>query len=63
MALQPARGPKRQRLQEEYSEVLAGVRAQQTSEETLTQRLTEYVERVDTDMVRRNFLAHAIHVP
>lgn len=55
MALQPARGPKRQRLQEEYSEVLAGVRAQQTSEETLAQRLTEYVERVDTDMVRRDF--------
>lgn len=54
MALQPARGPKRRRLQEEYSEVLAGVRAQQTSEETLAQRLTEYVERVDTDMVRGN---------
>lgn len=51
MALQPARGPKRRRLQEEYSEVLAGVRTQQTSEETLAQRLTEYVERVDTDMV------------
>ena len=57
MALQPARGPKRRRLQEEYTEVLAGVRAQETSEDTLAQRLTKYVERVDTDMVRYSCIA------
>ena len=51
MSLQPARGPKRRRLQEENEEVLAGVRRDEVSEETLAQRLTEYVERVDTDMV------------
>ena len=51
MSLAPARGPKRRRLQEEHAGVLAAVLSEETSEDTLAQRLREYVERVDTDMV------------
>ena len=58
MSLAPARGPKRRRLQEEHADVLAGVLSEETSEDTLAQRLREYVERVDTDMVRNNGVLH-----
>jgi hypothetical protein len=44
-------GPKRRRL-EQAEDILAPVRRGETGEATLAQRLTEYVERIDTDMVR-----------
>ena len=47
----PARGQKRKRLEDE-NHILGGVKREETREETLVQRLTEHVERIDTDMVR-----------
>ena len=47
----PARGQKRKRLEDE-NHILGGVTREETREETLVQRLTEHVERIDTDMVR-----------
>ena len=47
----PARGQKRKRL-EDQNQILGGVQREETREDTLVQRLTEHVERIDTDMVR-----------
>ena len=47
----PARGQKRKRLEDE-NHILGGVKTEETREDTLVQRLTEHVERIDTDMVR-----------
>ena len=44
-------GPKRRRLEGD-EDILGPVRRAETGEATLAQRLTEYVERIDTDMVR-----------
>lgn len=44
-------GPKRRRLEQD-EDILEGVRRAETVEGTLAQRLTQYVERIDTDMVR-----------
>ena len=44
-------GPKRRRLEEE-NDILSPVKRREVEESTLAQRLTEYVERIDTDMVR-----------
>lgn len=44
-------GPKRRRLEED-EDILGAVRRGETVEGTLAQRLTQYVERIDTDMVR-----------
>ena len=52
MAEQPARGQKRRRLEAEHADVLTGVKDDTVGEEDLVRRLTDYVERVDTDMVR-----------
>lgn len=49
-------GPKRRRLEEE-NDILALVKRREVEESTLVQRLTEYVERIDTDMVR-TFVRH-----
>ena len=43
-------GPKRRRLQED-NDILGPVQRQEVQESTLAQRLNEYVERIDTDMV------------
>ena len=43
-------GPKRRRLQED-NDILGPVQRQEVQEATLMQRLNEYVERIDTDMV------------
>jgi uncharacterized protein (DUF4213/DUF364 family) len=43
-------GPKRRRLESE-SDILSAVQRQEVVEATLVQRLTEHVERIDTDMV------------
>ena len=43
-------GPKRRRLQED-NDILGPVQRQEVQEATLVQRLNEYVERIDTDMV------------
>ena len=43
-------GPKRRRLQED-NDILGPVQQQEVQEATLVQRLSEYVERIDTDMV------------
>lgn len=50
MAQAPAVGSKRRRLQAE-EDILEPVTRGETVEATLAQRLTEYVERIDTDMV------------
>ena len=50
MARAPAVGSKRRRLQAE-EDILEPVNRGETVEATLAQRLTEYVERIDTDMV------------
>ena len=50
MAQAPAVGNKRRRLQAE-EDILGPVTRGETVEATLAQRLTEYVERIDTDMV------------
>ena len=50
MAQAPAVGSKRRRLQAE-DDILEPVTRGETVEATLAQRLTEYVERIDTDMV------------
>lgn len=50
MAQAPAVGNKRRCLQEE-EDILEPVARGETVEATLAQRLTEYVERIDTDMV------------
>lgn len=47
-------GPKRRRLEQD-EDILGAVRRGETAESTLAQRLTEYVERIDTDMVRIPF--------
>lgn len=47
-------GPKRRRMDEE-NDILGPVKRQEVMEATLVQRLTEYVERIDTDMVRLPF--------
>jgi hypothetical protein len=52
MAEQPARGPKRRKLETEHADVLTGVKDDTVGEDVLVRRLTDYVERVDTDMVR-----------
>ena len=44
-------GPKRRRLERD-EDILEAVRRAETVEGTLAQRLTQYVERIDTDMVR-----------
>lgn len=52
-------GPKRRRLQED-NDILGPVQRQEVQEATLAQRLNEYVERIDTDMVRsRCHFAHS----
>ena len=51
MAQTPAVGSKRRRLQQEM-DILGPVQRGETVEATLAQRLTEYVERIDTDMAR-----------
>ena len=43
-------GPKRRRLQED-NDILGPVQQQEVQEATLAQKLHEYVERIDTDMV------------
>ena len=43
-------GPKRRRLQED-DDILGLVQRQEVQEATLVQRLNEYVERIDNDMV------------
>ena len=50
MSQTPAVGNKRRRL-EEKEDILSAVTRGETVESTLAQRLTEYVERIDTDMV------------
>ena len=45
-------GPKRRRLQED-DDILGPVQRQEVQEATLVQRLNEYVDRIDTDMVMR----------
>ena len=55
MADKPAVGHKRRRL-EQQDDVLESVRRGETVEATLAQKLTEYVERIDTDMVRDHSL-------
>ena len=57
-------GPKRRRL-EGAEDILGPVRRAETSEATLAQRLTEYVERIDTDMVRctRSMLQNCVLGP
>lgn len=50
MAQAPAVGDKRRRLEAE-EDILSPVIRGETVEATLAQRLTEYVERIDTDMV------------
>ncbi len=52
MVQQPARGPKRRKLEVDYTDVLTGVKDDTVDEDVLVRRLTDYVERVDTDMVR-----------
>ena len=47
-------GPKRRRLQED-NDILGPVQRQEVQEATLAQRLHEYVERIDTDMVMPRF--------
>lgn len=51
MAEAQPHGPKRRRL-ESAGDILGPVRDLETREDTLVTRLTEYVERIDTDMVR-----------
>lgn len=51
LAQVPARGQKRKRLEDE-KHILGSVKREETREDTLVQRLTEHVERIDTDMVR-----------
>ena len=46
-------GPKRRRLQKD-NDILGPVQRQEVQEATLVQRLNEYVERIDTDMVSVN---------
>lgn len=55
MAQAPAVGSKRRRLEAE-EDILSPVTRGETVEATLAQRLTEYVERIDTDMVRLHLL-------
>lgn len=50
-------GPKRRRLESE-SDMLEQVKRQELVEGTLAQRLTEHVERIDTDMVSADRLKH-----
>ena len=52
MSQAPARGPKRRKLEQDHAEVLAGVQRDEVSADTLARRLAEYVDRVDSDMVR-----------
>ena len=52
MVQQPARGPKRRKLEGDHTDVLTGVKDDTVDEDVLVRRLTDYVERVDTDMVR-----------
>ena len=54
MAQQPARGPKRRKLESEHTDVLTGVKDDTVGEDVLVRRLTDFVEQVDTDMVRAN---------
>ena len=51
MADSRALGPKRKRLQDEV-DILAPVKQMRTDEDTLIARLTEHVEKIDSDMVR-----------
>lgn len=51
MADTPAVGQKRRRLEAE-DDILESVKRGETVEATLAQKLTEYVERIDTDMVQ-----------
>ena len=52
-------GPKRRRL-EQAEDILEPVRRAETVEGTLAQRLTQYVERIDTDMVRPETLGEDV---
>lgn len=54
MADAPAVGHKRRRL-EQQDDILESVQRGEVVEATLAQKLTEYVERIDTDMVRDYF--------
>ncbi len=53
------------------NDILGPVKRREVEEGTLVQRLTEYVERIDTDMVRplagvvtsRLFLFGVVHIP
>ncbi len=47
-------GPKRRKLQAE-EDITAAVKRGEVSEQTLLTRLTEYVERIDTDLVCPRF--------
>jgi len=60
MVQQPARGPKRRKLEGDHTDVLTGVKDDTVDEDVLVRRLTDYVERVDTDMVRFAQLATCI---
>lgn len=51
MAESRAAGPKRKRMQDD-DDILAPVKQMRTSEDTLIARLTEHVEKIDSDMVR-----------
>ena len=62
MAQAPAVGSKRRRLQEE-EDILEPVARGETVEATLAQRLTEYVERIDTDMVSMTVKEACLKLP
>ena len=51
MAESRVAGPKRKRMQED-DDILAPVKQMRTSEDTLIARLTEHVEKIDSDMAR-----------
>ena len=62
MAQQPARGPKRRRLEAEHTDLMTGVKDDTVGEDVLVRHLNDYVERVDTDMVPSGLLRIAARV-
>jgi hypothetical protein len=59
MADRPAVGSKRRRL-EAKDDLIPSVKRQEVVEQTLATRLTQYVERIDTDLVRTSFEGLAV---